>query len=75
MPDINSPEITNAILEGARTMCEVLRGGYIVHPDPPPNSVITERIRSIYERNKISIEKLFILGYTTSGEPWKIGAK
>jgi hypothetical protein len=56
-------------------MCEVLRGGYIVHPEPPPNSVITERIRSIYERNKINIEKLFILGYTTSGEPWKIGAK
>jgi len=59
----------NAMLEGAKTMCEVLSGGYIVQPEPPPNSQITERIRRRYERKSIKIEKLFILGYTTSGDP------
>ena len=40
-----------------------------VHPVPPPNSEIKERIRKIYESNRIKIEKLLTLGYTTSGDP------
>ena len=56
-------------------MKEVLNGGYNVHPVPPPNSEIKERIRRRYEGKRIKIEKLFILGYTTSGDPWKTGAK
>jgi hypothetical protein len=47
----------------------VLNGGYKVHPDPPPNSVMTDIISRRYERKRIKIEKLFTLGYTTSGEP------
>ena len=54
-------------------MKEVLNGGYNVHPVPPPNSEIKERITKRYERERIKIEKLFTLGYTTSGDPWKIG--
>ena len=38
-------------------------------------SEIKERIRKRYERERIKIEKLFTLGYTTSGDPWKIGTK
>ena len=34
-----------------------------------------ERITKRYERERIKIEKLFTLGYTTSGDPWKIGTK
>ena len=56
-------------------MKEVLNGGYNVHPVPPPNSEIKERIRKRYERERIKIEKLLTLGYTTSGDPWKIGTK
>ena len=56
-------------------MKEVVNGGYNVHPVPPPNSEIKKRIRKIYEREKIKIEKLFTLGYTTSEDPWKIGRK
>jgi hypothetical protein len=62
IPEIKSPNIINAILEGAKTMCEVLSGGYIVQPDPPPNSVITERITITKERKRMIIDKLFILG-------------
>jgi hypothetical protein len=50
-------------------MKEVLNGGYNVHPVPPPNSEIKERIAKKYERKRTEIEKLFILGYTTSGDP------
>ena len=38
-------------------MKEVLNGGYNVHPVPPPNSEIKERIRKRYERERIKIEK------------------
>ena len=41
----------------------------------PPNSEIKERIRKRYERERIKIEKLLTLGYTTSGDPWKITTK
>ena len=64
-----------AVLEGDKLIKEVLNGGYNVHPVPPPNSEIKERIRKRYERERIKIEKLFTLGYTTSGDPWKIGTK
>ena len=56
-------------------MKEVLNGGYNVHPVPPANSEIKERITKRYERERIKIEKLFTLGYATSGDPWKIGTK
>jgi hypothetical protein len=52
----------NAMLEGAKTMCEVLSGGYIVQPEPPPYSEITERMTITKERKRINIDKLFILG-------------
>ena len=57
------------VLEGDKLMKEVLNGGYNVHPVPPPNSEIKERIRKRYERERIKIEKLLTLGYTTSGDP------
>jgi hypothetical protein len=50
-------------------MKEVLNGGYNVHPVPAPNSEIKERITKITERKRIKMEKLFTLGYTTSGDP------
>jgi hypothetical protein len=50
-------------------MNEVDNGGYNVHPVPLPNSEIKESIRKRYERNRINIEKLLTLGYTTSGDP------
>ena len=50
-------------------MKEVLNGGYNVHPVPPPNSEIIERIMKRYERDRISIAKLLTSGYTTSGDP------
>lgn len=62
MPDNNNPKIMNAMLEGAKTICEVLSGGYIVHPEPPPYSEITERMTITKERKRINIDKLFILG-------------
>ena len=48
-------------------MKEVLNGGYNVHPVPPPNSEIKEKITKRCERERIKIE--FTLGYTTSGDP------
>ena len=39
------------------------------------NSEIKERIKKRYETKRIKIEKLLTLGYTTSGDPWKIGTK
>jgi hypothetical protein len=35
-------------------MKEVLNGGYNVHPVPPPNSEIKERITKRYERQRIN---------------------
>jgi len=34
-----------------------------VHPVPPPNSEIIERIKKRYETKRIKIEKLLTLGY------------
>jgi hypothetical protein len=68
-PETNNPKIRFATLEGDKLMKEVVNGGYNVHPVPPPNSEIKERIRRRYEGKRIKIEKLFILGYTTSGDP------
>ena len=62
IPDINNPKIRKAVLEGEKLMKEVLNGGYNVHPDPPPETEIKERIRKIFERERIKIEKLFTLG-------------
>ena len=61
IPDINNPKTMKAVLEGDKLMKEVLNGGYNVHPVPPPNSEIKERIRKRYERERIKIEKLFTL--------------
>ena len=47
IPDINNPKTMKAVLEGDKLMKEVLNGGYNVHPVPPPNSEIKERIRKI----------------------------
>jgi hypothetical protein len=69
IPDINNPKTMKAVLEGDKLRKEVLNGGYNVHPVPPPNSEIKERIRKRYERERIKNEKLFTLGYTTSPDP------
>jgi len=69
IPDINNPKTIKDILEGDKLIKEVLNGGYNVHPVPPPNSEMREMITKRYEREKIKIERLFSLGYTTSGDP------
>ena len=69
IPDINNPKIKKAVLEGDKLIKEVLNGGYNVHPVPPPNSEMKEKIMKKYERERIKIEKLFTLGYTTSEDP------
>ena len=69
IPEINNPKIRFPVLEGDKLINEVLNGGYNVHPVPPPNSEIKDRIRNRYERDRINIEKLLTLGYTTSGDP------
>ena len=69
IPEINNPKIRFPVLDGDKLMKEVLNGGYNVHPVPPPNSEIKERIRKRYESKRIKIEKLLTLGYTTSGDP------
>ncbi len=69
IPDINNEKIRERILEGDKDMNEVDNGGYNVHPVPPPNSDIKERIRKRYEMKRSKIEKLLTLGYTTSGDP------
>ena len=69
IPEINNPKIRFPVLEGDKLMKLVLNGGYNVHPVPPPNSEIKESIRKRYERERIKIEKLLTLGYTTSGDP------
>ena len=75
MPDSNNPNIRFPVEEGDKLIKEVLKGGYNVHPVPPPKSDIKERISNIYERKRTKIEKLFTLGYTTSGVPRKTGTK
>ena len=57
IPEINNPKIRFPVLEGDKLMKEVLNGGYNVHPVPPPNSEIKERIRKRYERKRIKIDK------------------
>ena len=69
IPDINNPKIMKTVLEGDKLMKEVLNGGYNVHPVPAPNSEIKERIIKRYERERIRVEKIFTLGYTTSQDP------
>jgi len=69
IPDTNNEKIRERVLEGDKDMNEVDNGGYNVHPVPPPNSDIKERIRKRYEMKRIKIEKLLTLGYTTSGDP------
>jgi len=51
--------------------------GYTVNLPLLPwrNPSYNERIRKRYERKRIKIEKLLTLGYTTSGDPWKITTK
>jgi len=44
IPDMSNPKTTKAVLEGDKLIKEVLKGGYNVHPVPPPNSEIKERI-------------------------------
>ena len=56
-------------------MKEVLNGGYNVHPVPPPNSEIKERIRKRYESERNVNEKLLTRGYTKSRAPRKTGRK
>jgi len=62
IPDINNEKIRERVLEGDKDMNEVDNGGYNVHPVPPPNSDIKERIRKRYEMKRIKIEKLLTLG-------------
>ncbi len=49
IPEINNPKIRFPVLEGDKLMKEVLNGGYNVHPVPPPNSEIIERIKKSEE--------------------------
>ena len=44
IPEINNEKIREIVLEGDKDMKEVDKGGYNVHPVPPPNSEIKERI-------------------------------
>ena len=68
IPEINNPKIRFPVLEGDKLMKEVLNGGYNVHPVPPPNSEIKERIKKRYERERISFDKLKPLFYRISNE-------
>ena len=52
IPEINNPKIRFPVLEGDKLMKEVLNGGYNVHPVPPPNSEIIERIKKRYETKR-----------------------
>jgi hypothetical protein len=74
-PDMSNPKTTKAVLEGDKLIKEVLKGGYNVHPVPPPNSVHKESITKRYETGRMRIDKLLTLGYTTSADPRKIGTK
>jgi hypothetical protein len=75
IPDMSNPTTTKAVLEGDKLIKEVLKGGYNVHPVPPPNSVHKESITKRYETGRMRIDKLLTLGYTTSADPRKIGTK
>jgi len=44
IPETNSEMIKDNVLEGDKDMKEVDNGGYNVHPVPPPNSEIIDRI-------------------------------
>ena len=55
IPEINNPKIRFPVLEGDKLINEVLNGGYNVHPVPPPNSEIKDRIRNRYERDRINL--------------------
>ena len=61
-PDINNENTRKRIDEGDKEMNEVDRGGYNVHPVPPPNSIIIDNIKIRYENKRINIEKLLTLG-------------
>jgi hypothetical protein len=75
IPDMSNPKTTKAVLEGDKLIMEVLKGGYNVHPVPPPNSVHKESITKRYETGRMRIDKLLTLGYTTSADPRKTGTK
>jgi hypothetical protein len=75
IPDMSNPKTTKAVLEGDKLIKEVLKGGYNVHPVPPPNSVHKESITKRYETGRMRIDKLLTLGYTTSADPRKTGTK
>ena len=75
IPDMNNPKMIKAVFEGDKLIMEVLKGGYNVHPVPPPNSVHKESITKRYEIGRMKIDKLLTLGYTTSADPRKIGTK
>jgi hypothetical protein len=62
IPANNNPNITYTVLEGDKLMKEVLNGGYIVQPVPPPNSDIKERSTIINERKIRRKDKLLALG-------------
>ena len=55
IPEVNNPKIRFPVLEGDKLMKEELNGGYNVHPVPPPNSEIKERIRKRYESKRINL--------------------
>ena len=50
-----------AVLEVDKLMKEVLNGGYNVHPVPPPNSEMKERIKKRKLSIRIKDEKLYTL--------------
>ncbi len=55
---MNNPKMIKAVFEGDKLIMEVLKGGYNVHPAPPPNSEIKERITKRYERERIKMNNL-----------------
>ena len=65
IPEINNPKIRFPVLEGDKLINEVLNGGYNVHPVPPPNSEIKDRIRNRYERDRIIVQKTRLLTSNT----------
>ena len=63
LPEISNPNIRYPLLECDKVTKEVDNGGYNVHPVPPLNSEIKERIRKRYESKIIMIEQLLTVGY------------
>ena len=73
IPEINNPNIRFPVLDGDKLMKEVLNGGYNVHPVPPPNSEIKERITRRYEREDWMED--FLLSWRsifTNKSPWNL---